>query len=124
MAAILVTLSAMIALVRELSMLARQPKYRASILWLVVLLLAGMVFYHFVEGWSWLDALYFCVITLATVGYGDLAPTTPEAKIFTMVYLFLGISIFVSVVSMLVKERQEIRAERMTKAHEEVDSSP
>lgn len=124
MAALLVTLSAMVALVRELSMLARQPKYRASILWLFVLLLAGMVFYHFVEGWSWLDALYFCVITLATVGYGDLAPTTPEAKIFTMVYLFLGISIFVSVVSMLVKERQEIRAERMTKAHEEVDSSP
>ncbi len=124
MAALFVTLSAMVALVRELSMLARQPKYRASILWLVVLLLAGMVFYHFVEGWSWLDALYFCVITLATVGYGDLAPTTPEAKIFTMVYLFLGISIFVSVVSMLVKERQEIRAERMTKAHEEVDSSP
>ncbi len=124
MTALLVTLSAMIALVRELSMLARQPKYRASILWLFALLLVGMVFYHFVEGWSWLDALYFCVITLATVGYGDLAPTTPEAKIFTMVYLFLGISIFVSVVSMLVKERQEIRAERMTKAHEEVDSSP
>ena len=107
----------MVALIRELQMLVRQPKYRGSILWLLVLLLVGTVFYHMIEGWTWLDAFYFCVITLATVGYGDLAPTTPEGKIFTIMYLFLGISIFVSVVSMLVKERQEIHAKRLAGAH-------
>ena len=32
----------------------------------------GSVFYHFIENWSWIDSIYFSVITLTTVGYGDL----------------------------------------------------
>ena len=38
------------------------------------MLLAGVLVYHWLEGWSYLDALYFCVVSLATVGYGDLTP--------------------------------------------------
>ncbi len=45
----------------------------------------GTTFYHFVEGWRWLDSLYFCVITLATVGYGDFSPRTDLGKVFTMI---------------------------------------
>ena len=106
MAAFILTLTAMVALVREGRLLLAQPQNRASVTWLAMLLAIGTTFYHLVEGWSWLDALYFSVVTLATVGYGDLSPTTPEAKIFTIVYIFLGISIFVTTVSMLVKERR------------------
>ena len=40
------------------------------------IVLLGTVVYHFVEHFSWVDAYYFCIITLATVGYGDLAPHT------------------------------------------------
>jgi voltage-gated potassium channel len=112
MAAFLLTVSAMFALVRELALLMRQPKYRALVVWLALLLVMGAAFYHVVEGWSWLDAFYFCVITLATVGYGDLSPTTPEAKLFTIVYLFLGLSVFITIVSLLVKEREALRYER------------
>jgi hypothetical protein len=57
----------------------------------LTLLGVGTVFYHHVEGWDWLDSLYFCVITVATVGYGDFSPATREGKIFTMIYLFVGI---------------------------------
>lgn len=42
----------------------------------------GTIFYHWVEGWRWLDSLYFCVITLAMVGYGDFSPKTDLGKLF------------------------------------------
>lgn len=62
-----------------------------------VFLIFGMLMYHWLEGWSYLDALYFCVITLATVGYGDLHPTTPLSKVFTMIYVVNGIVILLAV---------------------------
>lgn len=46
------------------------------------MLLLGVLVYRWLEGWSVIDALYFCTITLATIGYGDLTPTTPLAKLF------------------------------------------
>lgn len=39
-------------------------------------LLSGTIFYATVEGFRWVDAIYFSVTTLTTVGYGDLAPKT------------------------------------------------
>ena len=53
---------------------------------------AGFVYFE-ADGESpleWTDACYFCVITLTTVGYGDLAPTTDESKLFAIVYIVLG----------------------------------
>ena len=43
--------------------------------------------------------MYFSVVTIATVGYGDLAPQTAIGKIFTICYIFAGIGIFVSAVT-------------------------
>ncbi|MEZ4580395.1 MAG: potassium channel family protein [Caldilineaceae bacterium] len=85
MAAFLLTLGAMYTLVRG-CMPFNQPHWSSLSIWFTILLAIGSTFYHVDEGWSWLDSLYFCVITLATVGYGDLAPTTPEAKVFTIIY--------------------------------------
>lgn len=64
---------------------------RPVLYWALSTLLFGMFAYHWLEGWSYLDALYFSVISLATIGYGDLTPTTPLAKAFTIVYVINGI---------------------------------
>lgn len=116
-AAFLVTLAAMGRLLTELFVLAKKPDTRALLIWMVSLLLLGTVFYHYAEGWSWLDSIYFCVITLSTVGYGDLDPSTPESKIFTMAYIFMGLSVFVALVNTLAKARHDLQVAHREKRH-------
>ena len=67
-------------------------KTRLTFLVVVIILLiaAGTVFYHDIEGWSYIDSFYFAAISLSTRGYGEFHPTTAVSKIFTVGYLFLG----------------------------------
>ncbi|WP_233422044.1 potassium channel family protein [Ruegeria profundi] len=62
----------------------------------VGMILWASVFYHFVEGWSWLDSIYFSVVTISTVGFGDFSPETAAGKIFTMLYIIVGLGVFVT----------------------------
>jgi len=64
--------------------------------WAAGVLAIGTVVYHWLEGWSYLDSVYFCVISLATIGYGDLTPTTNVAKLFTILYVMNGIGILLA----------------------------
>ena len=74
----------------------RDKESRLVFYWAGGVLLIGTFVYHWLEGWSYLDSLYFCVISLATIGYGDLTPTTPAAKIFTIIYIINGIGILLA----------------------------
>lgn len=76
---------------------------------LSVLLTAGTLFYSHFEKWSYLDSLYFSVTTLATVGFGDLHPTNPASKIFTMIFIFMGVGLVLYVVSTFSKSIVEGR---------------
>lgn len=49
-------------------------KILALVLTLALVVLGGTVFFHWAEGWSWLDAYFVTVVTLSTVGYGSLVP--------------------------------------------------
>ncbi len=100
------------AFTRESLDLLRQPKYRSMVFWIVVLLAVGTAFYNYVEGWGWLNSLYFSVVTLATVGFGDFAPTTDAGKAFTIVYVLMGLGIIASFATMLTQERVRIAEER------------
>jgi voltage-gated potassium channel len=77
----------------------RQPEVQGAASLALALIAVATVFYWLVEGWSLLDAAYFSVVTIATVGYGDFAPVTALGKIFTMGFIFSGIGIFVAAVS-------------------------
>jgi voltage-gated potassium channel len=58
------------------------------------------------------DAFYFSVTTLTTVGFGDLAPTTTIGKLFTVVYIFAGLSIILGFLDTIAKETLYLRRSR------------
>ena len=92
----------------------RQESTRGIAIALLGLLATGTVFYSLVEGWDPLDALYFSVTTLATVGYGDLAPTTDLGKLFTIFFVLAGVGVvvvFASEVARATIRRTEERVE-------------
>lgn len=92
---------AVLRLLRAFATGLRDHEFRALLFILISLLVGGTIFYSSVEGWSAFDALYFSVITLATVGYGDMHPTTTLSKAFTIVYIFLGVGVFVAFIARL-----------------------
>jgi len=72
-----------------------------SLLALVVVLLSiSTLVYSHLEGWSLFDALYFS-ITMPTVGFSSLFPTTSAAKIFTMIFALSGIAVMLYALSTL-----------------------
>jgi len=77
----------------------KDEEFRALFFLVIVTLGTGMVFYHEVEKFSWLDSLYFCVTTLTTVGFGDLTPHTALGKAFTILYIFIGIGIIIAFIT-------------------------
>ena len=76
-------------------------EFRALAFVAFALLLCGTIFYAHHEHWRYVDAFYFCVMTMTTIGFGDLTPTTDLSKIFTVLYAFLTIGVFVSLAAKL-----------------------
>ena len=71
--------------------------------------------YHYLEGWTWFDSLYFSVITLSTVGYGDISPQTTGGKTFTMVYVIVGIGIILSFVNAFYAHYAQVLEQELEK---------
>lgn len=76
-------------------------------------IILGAVFYHEIEKWNWLDSYYFVIVTLATVGYGDIAPKTDPGKIFTIFFIIFGVAIFSTLITNIVSRAKERREKRI-----------
>ncbi len=81
----------------------KDPEFRAILITVFLVILIGTLFYMKVEKWNLIDSVYFWVITLTTVGYGDLSPTTPISRIFTVVYILIGIGILLAFIDKIVR---------------------
>jgi voltage-gated potassium channel Kch len=74
----------------------------------IFMLSLGTSVYHRLEGWNWLDSLYFSVTTLTTVGLGDFAPQTDAGKLFTIFYIFAGIGVIFSFINAIGHANQAL----------------
>ena len=81
---------------RGIGVALKDGRVKSLLAFTIGMILWASVFYHYVEGWSWLDSIYFSVVTISTVGFGDFSPETALGKIFTMVYIIVGLGVFVT----------------------------
>jgi Ion channel len=63
------------------------------------------------EDWMIIEALYFCIVTLATVGYGDLTPTSAGTQIFTIVYILTGFGLLAALLTSVAQQYPRQKAE-------------
>jgi len=75
-------------------------------------LAGGTVGFHLLEGLEFFDAFYFSIITMATVGYGDIHPWSTEGKALAIVLVFAGVGSFVGVVEAMAESVISGREER------------
>jgi hypothetical protein len=79
----------------------RDPAYLSLLFATNFFLAIGTIAYRYLEDWSWLDSLYFSVITLTTIGYGDFSPKATLGKLFTIGYIIIGVSLVLGFVNTL-----------------------
>ena len=100
----------------------------SDVVWIItltaVLIATGTISYNRLEGWGWLDSLYVTIITISTVGYGDLSPQTPQGRIFAIFFSFIAIGVggyaITSLAAYLIENREakkeyKLRKKRMAK---------
>lgn len=99
-----------------------------SIFIFIIVLFFGAYSYYHVEGWSMLDSLYFVIITVTTIGYGDLVPITNIGKIYTMFFSFFGVAFAFYMFSLISRRifekhlsRKVSQIQKKTEEKEEVE---
>lgn len=75
----------------------------------------GTLCYEVLEDWSFIQSFYFSVVTLATVGYGDLHPTNDISRIFTSFYVLIGVGVTLSSLTIIATDRINQAAYRFKK---------
>ncbi|GEM_PF-719830 len=101
----------------------------------VIVIAVGALTFSYIEGWSYLNAVYFVVMTATTVGYGDITPVTEMGKIMTMIFALSIIPLVLYLFSLMarvetaqvykklsrVERRQEEHTEDIEKAHRKIE---
>jgi voltage-gated potassium channel len=118
-----------LGMIRAIWALRRDAQFVSLGLLAVIAIGSGTGFYALVEGLGFIDALYFSVVTLTTVGYGDFAPKTDAGKLFTVVYVLVGIGILLTFVTTLAAKMSQASplhpfAQRERAADERRDAGP
>lgn len=92
-----------IKLIRSITIGIKEDEdFRILLFILLVLIISATTFYMNAEGWGVIDSLYFSVMTMSTIGYGDMVPSNSYSKIFTIIFAFLGVGVFASIISKIV----------------------
>ncbi|MBW2960843.1 potassium channel protein [Mesonia sp. JHPTF-M18] len=100
-------------------------RLRIALLLLVGVFLVGIFGFKFFSGYSWIDAIYMTVITISTIGFGEVQKLSPLEKLLTSTYIicsifFVGYAI--SVITEYILSKNNIGNLRAKKVKSKIDS--
>jgi voltage-gated potassium channel Kch len=98
-------------LARAIVAVWRDPETRALPVVAAALVVTGTLFYWRFEDWTVVEAFYFCIVTLTTVGFGDLSPTTAGTQLFTVIYILTGFGVLVALLTSVAQQYLTQKAE-------------
>src|SRR6185503_19666657 len=78
----------------RLFLMPSHKKIYYSLTALALIIVAGTLGYHAIEGWSLFDGLYMTIITLATIGYGEVHTLSQAGRYFTLGLIVVGVTAF------------------------------
>jgi len=76
---------------------------RKGVVGIAFVLCAGVVGYHLIEGWDWWDSLYMTIITVSTVGFGEVHALSAAGQLFTILLIFFGVGVMAFCLTRLVE---------------------
>ncbi len=70
---------------------------------LLAMLIVGSTGYVVIEGWSVFDAAYITVVTMTTVGYGEVRPLSPAGRAFNLFVMIGGVGLMLYILTVTVQ---------------------
>ncbi len=70
---------------------------------MLVLMVAGMAGFHFIEGWTWFDGFYMVLTTITTIGYQETHPLSHAARIFNVLLIVSGVGLLFLIIGTLTQ---------------------
>ena len=102
-----------------------RTKIYTAVFLLLFILLVGVFGYRMISGYSWIDALYMTVITLTTVGFGEVSPLDDNSKLFTILLILLSVIIVgyaLSIITEYILSKNDIEELKQKKMQKKIDA--
>ena len=84
-----------------------------SIICIFTIVVLGSAVISAIEAWPFIDAVYWAIVTITTVGYGDITPKSAGGKAFCIVYILLGSLVVARAISVFIQYPLLMRSKRL-----------
>lgn len=101
-----------------------RTKFYTTVFLLFVLVFVGVLGFKIISHYSWVDAFYMTIITITTVGFGEVHPLDDTAKIFTVFLILAGVVILgyaLSVITEYIFSKNNFEELKQKKMQKKID---
>jgi voltage-gated potassium channel len=102
-----------------------RSKINTAMLLLILLLFTGVIGFKIISEFSWIDAVYMTVITITTVGFGEVYPLDHESKIFTIFLILTSVIIVgyaLKIITEYIISKNDISELKRKKMQKKIDA--